>query len=99
MKKGFLFSTAKAMGLAVTLVAIGGLHIAASAQSVNARENRIVGVWEVQVNNLNCSTGAQVSSFRGMHKYELGRYGTNRTCNKPGCVIRAHGRLAPCPVE
>jgi hypothetical protein len=51
---------------------IGGLPATLSAQSVNARENRVVGLWDVQVTNLDCNTGAQVSAFRAMHKYELG---------------------------
>lgn len=54
------------------LMLVGGLQATASAQSVNVRENRIVGLWDVQVTNLNCTTGGQVSSFRAMHKYELG---------------------------
>jgi hypothetical protein len=54
------------------MMLVGGLQTTAAAQSTQARENRIVGLWDVQVNNLNCTTGVQVSSFRGMHKYELG---------------------------
>jgi len=54
------------------LVLIAVFQIAASAQIVNARENRIVGLWDVQVTNANCDTGATLASFRGMHKYELG---------------------------
>jgi hypothetical protein len=54
------------------LMLVGGVHTLASAQSVNARDNRIVGLWDVQVTNFNCSTGAPLASFRGLHKYELG---------------------------
>ncbi len=43
--------------------------------SPNARQNRIVGVWDVQVTNTNCDTGATLSTFRGLHKYELGGTG------------------------
>lgn len=55
------------------LVLVGGAQTTVSAQSsVDARQNRIVGLWDVQVTNLNCSTGAPLGSFRGLHKYELG---------------------------
>ena len=40
----------------------------------NARHNRIVGIWEVNVVLDNCS-GVTVASFQGMHKYELGGTG------------------------
>ena len=54
------------------LILVGGAHTLASAQSVKARANRIVGVWDAQITNFNCSTGAPLVSFRGLHKYELG---------------------------
>jgi len=54
------------------MIIVAGLQTTALAQSVNARENRIVGVWDVQVTNHNCDTGATLNSFRGMHKFELG---------------------------
>ena len=54
------------------LVLVGGLQTTASAQSVNARENRIVGLWDVQVTISNCDTGAPLLSFWGLHTYELG---------------------------
>lgn len=54
------------------LMLVAGMRTLASAQSVNAHENRIVGVWDVQVKVLDCSTGDPIASFRGLHKYELG---------------------------
>lgn len=48
------------------------LQTTASAQAVNARENRIVGLWDVQVSNLNCNTGTPLASWQALHKYELG---------------------------
>jgi hypothetical protein len=56
---------------------IGGVQTIVSAQTVSApehraRPNRIVGLWDVQVTNFNCSTGAPLASFRGLHKYEHG---------------------------
>ena len=54
------------------ILLVCGFQTALSAQSEHARENRIVGVWDAQVTILNCSTGATLASWRGLHKYELG---------------------------
>lgn len=54
------------------LVLIIGVQTTLSAQSVSARENRIVGVWDVQVTNYICGTTTPLASFRALHKYELG---------------------------
>jgi hypothetical protein len=63
----------KQLGMVFLLIAfVGGVQTTLSAQSENARESRIVGVWDVQVNVHNCTTGAPLGSFRGLHKYELG---------------------------
>lgn len=70
VKRTFLKLTTRTVCLLFILV--GGMQTIVAAQSVNARHNRIVGVWDVQVNVLNCSTGAQLATFRGLHKYELG---------------------------
>jgi hypothetical protein len=48
----------------------------ASAQSENARGNRIVGLWDVVVENRICD-GPAIGTFRGLHKFELG--GTAQT--------------------
>jgi hypothetical protein len=58
------------------LVLVGCVQTIVSAQSVSAphlsaRHYRIVGLRNVQVTNFNCSTGASLASFRGLHKYEL----------------------------
>ncbi|GEM_PF-2285799 len=64
------------VSLLLTLVV--GVQPMTSAQVVdahhnnNARRNRIVGVWDAQIGNFDCSTGTQLASFRGLHKYELG---------------------------
>lgn len=42
------------------------------AQSVNSLHDRIVGLWDVQVTNHNCDTGAPLASIRALHKYEVG---------------------------
>jgi hypothetical protein len=57
--------------LGLSLV-IGSMQTVVLAQSVNAYENRIVGVWDVQVTLYNCDTGAPFATFRGLNKYELG---------------------------
>src|SRR5437879_12457120 len=57
------------------LLLVGGMQTIAPAQSTEARHNRIVGVWDVQVTITNCSTGAPLSNFRALHKYELGGTG------------------------
>jgi hypothetical protein len=41
-----------------------------SAQSENARGNRIVGLWDVVVENRACD-GTLIGTFLGMHKFEL----------------------------
>lgn len=74
---------------------VGSMQIVVLAQSVNAQENRIVGVWDVQVNLLNCSTGVQFASFRGLNKYELGGTAqvvpaTNPTALSPHVGIWSH---------
>lgn len=51
---------------------IGSMQTVVLAQSVNAYENRIVGVWDVQVTLYNCDTGVPFATFRGLNKYELG---------------------------
>src|SRR5215470_14756981 len=62
----------------VLLILVAGVQTIAPAQSVdarpnnNARHNRIVGVWDVQVTVLNCSTRTQIATFPGLHKYERG---------------------------
>jgi len=54
------------------LLLVIGLQATAWSQSTRARHNRVVGVWDVQVAILDCSTGTQLFSFAGLHKYELG---------------------------
>jgi hypothetical protein len=59
------------------LMLVIGVQTTVSAQSVkahnnNARHNRIVGVWDVEVAVLDCTTGTELATFPGLHKYELG---------------------------
>ncbi|MGZ4965094.1 MAG: hypothetical protein ACXWC8_21270 [Limisphaerales bacterium] len=70
--------------LLLTLVVV--MQSPAPAQSVNARENRIVGVWDVQVTVRNCSNGGALTSFRGLHKYELGGTGQVVPATNPAAL-------------
>jgi hypothetical protein len=65
--------TQKRLGTVLLLMMlVAGIQTTLSAQSEKSRENRIVGVWDIQVTNYNCSTGTPINSFRALHKYELG---------------------------
>src|SRR5262249_26256985 len=44
----------------------GALQTTAWSQSAGTRPNRIVGLWDVQVTNSNCSTGDPLFSFKGL---------------------------------
>jgi hypothetical protein len=54
------------------LMLISGWQNLASAASVHSHDNRIVGLWDVQVNNFICGTAVSVACFRGLHKFERG---------------------------
>jgi len=56
----------------ILLALVGGAQTIVSAQDVEARHSRIVGLWDVQVTNFNCGTGIPLVSFRALHKYERG---------------------------
>lgn len=71
MNKPFSRSVPRAV-LALSLLVGATQASTAWAQSVNSLHDRIVGLWDVQVTILDCDTGAQLASFRGLHKYELG---------------------------
>ena len=73
MKKELLKPALRTL-LALLLLVVG-MQTIVSAESVKARRNRIVGVWETQVSVLNCSTGDTIASFLGLNKYELGGTG------------------------
>jgi hypothetical protein len=53
-------------------ILVGGAQTILSAQSPAGGPTSIVGVWDVQVNLLNCNTGDLIASFPALHKYELG---------------------------
>ena len=58
--------------LVLLLMLMSGWQNLASATSVHSHDKRIVGLWDVQVNNFICGTSVSVASFRGLHKFELG---------------------------
>jgi hypothetical protein len=58
--------------LVLLLMLIGSWQNLASAASVHSQDNRIVGLWDVQVNNFICGTSVSVVSFRGLHQFQLG---------------------------
>ena len=87
MKKTFLKSILRTV-LAL-LMLVGGMRTIVSAQSVNARHDRIVGLWDVQVTVFDCSTGTPLSNFRGLHKYELGGTGQVVPATNPA-TLSAH---------
>jgi hypothetical protein len=51
------------------------MNIIASAESLKARRNRIVGLWDVVVTGTDCNTGDVLFTFPALHKYELGGTG------------------------
>jgi len=70
MKKTLLRSIYGA--IVATLIFVGNVHASEVAQPANSQQNKIVGVWDVQVAVLDCNTGGQLAGFSGLHKYELG---------------------------
>jgi hypothetical protein len=61
----------------------------------NARNSRIVGLWDVQVTNTICATGATLTTFPALHKFELGGTGqvvpsTNPTGLSAHMMIWSH---------
>lgn len=44
-------------------------------QKPNARQHRIVGLWDVDVTITRCDNGAPLFTFPALHKYELGGTG------------------------
>jgi hypothetical protein len=72
---------------AVLLLALVGIMpTMASAQIENSRDNRIVGVWDVNVTVRNCTTGITLTTFRGLHKYEVGGTGQVVPATNPAAL-------------
>lgn len=60
-----------------------------SDPGTNARNSRIVGLWNVQVTGHDCDTGAPLNTFSALHKYELGGTGQVVPAGNPG-ALSAH---------
>ena len=60
-----------------SLVALPTVHAQIGPDpNSNARQNRIVGVWDVEVTITRCDNGARLFTFPALHKYE--RAGTGQ---------------------
>lgn len=71
------------------LALVGGTQTTAWAQSEHARDNRIVGVWDVQVTVRNCSNDTPLFNFSALHKYEFGGIGQVVPATNP-TALSAH---------
>jgi len=70
----------KALITSVAWIVMLSTSLAASAQGdsmprTNGRQDRIVGLWDVQVAIASCAGGAPFATFPALHKYELGGTG------------------------
>jgi len=65
------------IGLVVVALSLqaGSLAQAAPNPSANAKVSRIVGVWDVTVSVYHCVSGALITTFPALHKFELGGTG------------------------
>jgi hypothetical protein len=62
----------------VVWIALLFMSLTASAHAGsnnNGKADRIVGLWDVQVNVASCAGGSTLASFPAIHKYELGGTG------------------------
>lgn len=66
-----------ATGLSIGILVTYGTAFAQTGSNplTNAKGSKIVGVWNVTVDLYNCNTGAFITSFPAMHKFELGGTG------------------------
>jgi len=77
---------------AVSALLIASLLMHASAfadPESNARHQRIVGLWDVEVDIFNCATNAPMGSFVALHQYQLGGTGQVVPANSP-TALSAH---------
>jgi hypothetical protein len=63
--------------LSIGILATYGAAFAEAGSNplANAKGSGIVGVWDVTVDVYNCNSGAYITSFPAMHKFELGGTG------------------------
>ena len=84
----------KVLGIAAAVLIVTFItQVTAYAQigpdpQTNARHNRIVGLWDVEVTVTNCA-GVTVTEFLAMHKYEFGGTGQVVPAGNP-TALSAH---------
>jgi len=85
----------KVFGIAAAVLAVTFIpQVTAYAQigpdpQTNARPSRIVGLWDVVVTNTNCATGATLTTFPALNKFELGGTGQVVPAGNP-TALSAH---------
>lgn len=76
-------------GLLVGVLFTQATALAQVGASNNAQQNRIVGLWDVQVSLASCDTGEPAGGFLGLHKFELGGTGQVVPSTNPA-ALSAH---------
>jgi hypothetical protein len=72
-----------------TLLLATSFTQAASVPSTNARQNSIVGIFDVEVSVNSCANGSPLFGFLAMHKFELGGTGQVVPATNPA-ALSAH---------
>lgn len=76
---------------------VGGIETFSSAQIAGTSPARIVGVWDVKVTVLDCSSGVPMFEFPALHKYELGGTAQAVTTANPAAQSAQVGVWSPAP--
>ena len=82
-------ASARAIWIVLLLMLLTASAQVSAASSTNAKSNRIVGLWDVQVDVANCVGGPVFATFPAMHKYELGGTGQIVPAGDP-TLLSAH---------
>jgi len=70
-----IIAIAAALSLGVLVTYGNAFADSGQERRTSARHARIVGLWDVDVTVTHCGTGATLSTFSALHKYELGGTG------------------------
>ncbi len=84
-----VIASARAVWIVLLLILLTASAQVSAASSTNAKSNRIVGLWDVEVAVANCAGGPAFASFPAMHKYELGGTGQIVPASNPA-LLSAH---------
>jgi hypothetical protein len=91
-----LMNRSKKVFISASALVIASLMLQASVSAqvgpdpaTTARNERIVGLWDVEVAIFNCATDAPMGGFKAMHKFELGGTGQVVPNNSP-TALSAH---------